>query len=136
MDAEDLSREEYERISKRKQMGQATTEDSLQAQKHYWQNFFLTKELSEEVLKNFIYGANPFYNYRGLIDAMNRLAEGDLKSKEQLEKIEIVSALLGRLGMGECQRRGTRQEERRQGQFRGRHRRPPVQATEACARAF
>ena len=42
--AKDLSHEEYEEISKRKKMGKTTTEENLQAEKHYWQNFFLTKD--------------------------------------------------------------------------------------------
>ncbi len=68
------------------------------------QNFFLTKELGEALLNNFIYGASPFYNYLSLIDAKNNLAEDDLKSQKHLENIEVVSALL-EVGMGEHQRR-------------------------------
>ena len=98
MEANDLTNEEYEESSKRQKMGKTTTQDNLQAEKHDWQNFFLTQELSEEVLNNFIYGTNPLYNYLGLIDAKNHLAEDNLKSKKHLEKIEIVQVLLERLG--------------------------------------
>ena len=98
VEAKDLTNEEYEEISKRKKMGKTTTEENLQAEKHYWQNFFLTKELDEAVLNNFIYGTNPFYNYLGLIDAKNHLAEDNLRSEKHLEKIEVVKALLERLG--------------------------------------
>ena len=79
-------------------MGNTTTDDNFQAEKHYWQNFFLTKELDETVLNNFIYDASPFYNYLGLIDVNNHLAEDNLKSEKHLENIEVVQALLERLG--------------------------------------
>ena len=54
--AKDLSQEEYEDISNRKGMGNTTTDENLQAEKHYWQKLFLTKELDEKALKNFLYG--------------------------------------------------------------------------------
>ena len=60
--------------------------------------FFLTKELDEAVLNNFLYGTNPFYNYPGLFDAKKHLAEDNLKSEKHLENIEVVSVLLERLG--------------------------------------
>ncbi|MFM7987010.1 MAG: hypothetical protein ACKPKO_47620, partial [Candidatus Fonsibacter sp.] len=56
-------------LFQRNKMGKTTTDENLQVEKHYWQNCFLTKELDEAVLNNFIYGTNPFYNYLGLIDA-------------------------------------------------------------------
>ena len=88
--ATDLSQEEYDDISQRKKMGKTTTGEHLQADKHYWQNFCLTNELDESVLKNFLYGTNPLQNYVGLIDAMNHDKEDNLKSEKQLSKIEIV----------------------------------------------
>ena len=54
--------------------------------------------MDEAVLKNFLYGTNPLQNYLGLIDARNHEAEDNLKSEKQLAKIEIVRALLERLG--------------------------------------
>ena len=96
--AKDLTQEEYEEISERKRMGKTTTEENLQAEKHYWQRFFLTKELEEKSLKSFLYGTNPLNNYVSLIDSRNHEAEDNLKSEKQLAKIEIVRALLVRLG--------------------------------------
>ena len=98
LEAKDLTHDEYEEISKRKKMGKTTTDENLQAEKHYWQRFFLTKELDAKALNNFVYGTNPFYNYLGLIDTRNHKAEDNLKSEKQLENIEIVRALLDRLG--------------------------------------
>ncbi|MFM7987818.1 MAG: hypothetical protein ACKPKO_51750, partial [Candidatus Fonsibacter sp.] len=61
--ANDLTQEEYDKISQRKKMGHTTTDENLQADKHYWQNFFVTNELDEVVLNNFLYGTNPLQNY-------------------------------------------------------------------------
>jgi len=96
--AKDLSEEEYDEISQRKRIGKTTTDENLQCDKHYWQNFFLTNELNELVLKNFLYGINPLQNYVELIDTRNHENEDNLKSEKQLSKIEIVKALLERLG--------------------------------------
>ncbi|MFM7978407.1 MAG: hypothetical protein ACKPKO_03745, partial [Candidatus Fonsibacter sp.] len=46
--------------------GEDQTDENLQADKHYWQNFFLTNELDEVVLNNFLYGTNLLQNYVGL----------------------------------------------------------------------
>ncbi|MFM7986886.1 MAG: hypothetical protein ACKPKO_46990, partial [Candidatus Fonsibacter sp.] len=54
--------------------------------------------MDERVLKNFLYGTNPLQNFVGLIDARNHDKEDNLKSENQLSKIEIVKALLERLG--------------------------------------
>ncbi|MFM7981750.1 MAG: hypothetical protein ACKPKO_20770, partial [Candidatus Fonsibacter sp.] len=78
--------------------GKTTTDENLQCDKHYWQNFFLTNTLDDKVLKNFLYGTNPLQNFNGLIDARNHDKEDNLKSENQLSKIEIVKALLERLG--------------------------------------
>ena len=48
--AKGLTQEEDDEISHRKKMGKTTTDENLQADKHYWQNFFLTNELDESVL--------------------------------------------------------------------------------------
>ena len=58
----------------------------------------MTNELDELVLKNFLYGTNPLQNYVELVDARNHEKEDNLKSEKQLSKIEIVKALLERLG--------------------------------------
>ncbi len=79
-------------------MGKTTTDENLQAEKHYWHKFFLTKELDEKALKNFLYGTNLLNNYIGLIDTGNHEAEDNLKSEKQIVKIDIVRALLERLG--------------------------------------
>ena len=58
--AKDLTSEEYEELSLKKKMGKTTTEENLQVEKKFWQNFFLTSELKEDILQNFIYDQNPF----------------------------------------------------------------------------
>ncbi|MFM7981935.1 MAG: hypothetical protein ACKPKO_21710, partial [Candidatus Fonsibacter sp.] len=90
--------EEYDEISQRNNMGKTTTDENLQADKHYWQNFFLTNEIDEVVLNNFLYGTNPLQNYVGLNYTRNHEAEDNLKSEKQLSNIAIVRALLERLG--------------------------------------
>ncbi|MFM7988349.1 MAG: hypothetical protein ACKPKO_54460, partial [Candidatus Fonsibacter sp.] len=94
----DLAQKEYDDTSQRQKMGKTTTDENLQADKHYWQNFFLTNKLDEAVLNNFFYGTNTLHNYVGLIDVRSHDAEDNLKSEKQLLKIEIVRALLERLG--------------------------------------
>ena len=78
--AKDLTQEEYDEISHRKKMGKTTTDENLQADKHCLQNFFLTNELDEAALKNFLYGTNLLQNYVGLIHARNHDTEDNLKS--------------------------------------------------------
>ncbi|MFM7987912.1 MAG: hypothetical protein ACKPKO_52225, partial [Candidatus Fonsibacter sp.] len=90
--------EEYDEISQRNNIGKTTTDENLQADKHYWQNFFLTNELDEAVLNNFLYGTNPLHNYARLIGNSNHESEDNLKSDNQLSKIDIARALLERLG--------------------------------------
>jgi len=58
----------------------------------------LTNEMDEAVLNHFLYGTSPLQKYIGLIDTRNHEAEDNLKSEKQLSKIEIVKALLERLG--------------------------------------
>ena len=58
----------------------------------------MTKDLDEAVLKNFLYGTSPLQNFLGLIDTRNHEKEDNLKSEKQLSNIEIVKALLERLG--------------------------------------
>jgi hypothetical protein len=79
-------------------MGKSTTEDNLQAEKHYRQNFFLTKELYDAVLNNFLYDTNLFYNYLSRIDTKNHMPQDSLKSEKNIAHIKIVTALLDRLG--------------------------------------
>jgi hypothetical protein len=75
LEAKGLTHDENEEISKRKKMGKTTTDENLQAEKHYWQKFFLAQELDGKTLNNFIYGVNPFYKNLGLIDTSNHKAE-------------------------------------------------------------
>jgi stalled ribosome alternative rescue factor ArfA len=79
-------------------MGKTTTDENLQAEKHYWQRFFLTKELEEKSLKSFLYGTNPLNNYVGLIDSRNHEAEDNLRSDKQIEKVKVARRLLELLG--------------------------------------
>ncbi|MFM7990581.1 MAG: hypothetical protein ACKPKO_65800, partial [Candidatus Fonsibacter sp.] len=57
--AKDLAQEEYYEISQRKKMGKTMTDENLQADKHYWQNFVLTNEIDEAVLNNFLLRHQP-----------------------------------------------------------------------------
>ncbi|MFM7983219.1 MAG: hypothetical protein ACKPKO_28255, partial [Candidatus Fonsibacter sp.] len=49
-------------------------------------------------MNNFLYSTSPLNNYVGLIDARNHDAEDNLKSEKKLSNIEIVRALLEKLG--------------------------------------
>ncbi|MFM7986169.1 MAG: hypothetical protein ACKPKO_43340, partial [Candidatus Fonsibacter sp.] len=98
--AKDLTHEEYEEISHREKIGKTTTDENLQCDKHYWQNFFLTNTLDETVLKNFLYGTNPLQNFVGLIDARNHDKEDNLKSEKQLFQDRDSQSASGEVGMG------------------------------------
>ena len=100
--AKDLTNEDYDDISQRKTMGKTTTEDNLQAEKHYWQSFFLTKELSEEVLNNFIYGTSPLLQLprAHATASKNHLSQrttSSPRSSSQADR-DCQSVLLERLG--------------------------------------
>ncbi|MFM7979206.1 MAG: hypothetical protein ACKPKO_07805, partial [Candidatus Fonsibacter sp.] len=58
----------------------------------------MTNEIDEAVLDNFLYGTNLLQNYVGLIDTRNYEAEDNLNSEKQHSNIEIVRALLERMG--------------------------------------
>jgi len=96
--AKDLTSEEYEELSLKKKMGKTTTEENLQVEKRFWQNFFLTSELKEEILQNFIYDQNPFRNFLSLIDFGNFEAEDNIRTEKQREKVKVVDRLLQLLG--------------------------------------
>ena len=66
-----MSPEEYERLRLRKKVGKTTTLENLRAEKFYWQQFFSTGKLDEDVLPNFLYGNNPFRKFLALIDVQN-----------------------------------------------------------------
>ena len=91
--AKDLSNEEYEELSLKKKMGKTTTEENLQVEKRFWQQFFSTSELKEDILLNFVYGENPFRNSLSLIDL-----EDNLRTEKQIEKVKLVNHLLELLG--------------------------------------
>ena len=57
--AKDLTSEEYEELSLKEKMGKTTTEENLQVEKKFWQNFSLTSELKDDTRQNFIYDQNP-----------------------------------------------------------------------------
>ena len=96
--AKDLTSEEYEELSLKKKMGKTTTEDNLRVEKKFWQNFFLTSELKEEILQNFIYDQNPFKNFLSLIDFENYEAEDNIRTEKQRERVNAVDRLLQLLG--------------------------------------
>ncbi len=59
---------------------------------------FLTSELKEEILQNFIYEQNPFRNFLSLVDLENYEAEDNITSDKQIEKAKAVDRLLQLLG--------------------------------------
>jgi hypothetical protein len=59
MNAEDLSETEFEELSQNKKAGKTTTAENFKVEKQYWQNFFLTNDLDEGLLKNFMFDENP-----------------------------------------------------------------------------
>ena len=79
-------------------MGKTTTEENLQVEKRFWQNFFSTSELKEEILQNFIYDQNPFKNFLSLIDLENYEFEDNVRTEKQIEKVKVVDRLLQLLG--------------------------------------
>ena len=96
--AKDLTSEEHEELSLNKKMGKTTTEDNLRVEKKFWQNFFLTSELKEDILQNFIYDQNPFKNFFSLIDFENYEAEDNIRTEKQRERVNVVDRLLQLLG--------------------------------------
>ena len=90
--------EEFEELSLKKRAGKTTTQENLQVDKWYWQDFFETTELKEEILQNFAFDQNPFKNFLALIDVENHHAEDNLKSDKQLERVKVVERLLQLLG--------------------------------------
>ena len=78
--ATDLTYQEFEELSLKKRAGKTTAQENLQVDKWYWQDFFETTELKEEILQNFVYDQNPFKNFLALIDVANHHAEDNLKS--------------------------------------------------------
>ena len=96
--ARDLTYEEFEELSLKKRAGKTTTQENLQVDKWYWQDFFETTELKEEILQNFAYDQNPFKNFLALIDVANHHAEDNLKSDKQLERVKVAERLLQLLG--------------------------------------
>ena len=53
-------------------MRKTTTLEILQAEKHSWQNCFLTKNAA--VRKNFLCDTSPFHNYLAFVSIKNNLA--------------------------------------------------------------
>ena len=51
--------EEFEKLSFKKRVGKTTTQENWQVDKLYWQDFFETTELKEEILQNFVYDQTP-----------------------------------------------------------------------------
>ena len=93
-----MSPEEHERLKLRKKVGKTTTQENLQVDKFHWQQFFSTSKLDEDVLRNFLYEKNLFWNFLSLIDVQNHRAEDNLRSEKFLEKVRIVNRLLELLG--------------------------------------
>ena len=78
----------------KRKMGNTTTEDNLQVEKKLWQHFFLTSEVTEDTLQNFIYDQNPFNNFLSLIDFENYEAEDNIRTEKQRERVIAVGRLL------------------------------------------
>ena len=92
--AKDLTSEEYEELSLKKNMGKTTTEENLQVEKKFWHNFFLTSELKEDIPQNFIYDQNLFKNFLSLIDFENYEAEDNIRTEKQTGRVYAVDRLL------------------------------------------
>ena len=115
--AKDLTLEEYEELSLKKKMGKTTTQENLQVEKRFWQNYFLTSDLKEEILQNFVYDQNPFNNFLALIDLKNHYAEDNIKSDKQLERVKVVERLLELLGWEHARDDTTLKKELVKGSF-------------------
>ena len=66
LNAEDLTNEEYEELSKLKKQGKTTTEENARCERYYYKRFLALDELTEQDLKAFMYGENPLNNYLSL----------------------------------------------------------------------
>jgi hypothetical protein len=100
--AKDLDPNEYERLRLRKKTGKTTTQENLQVEKFFWQQRFSTNKLDPDILKNFIYGNDPFRNFLALVDVRNHWAEDNLRSEKFLEQVSLVNKLLEHLGWQSC----------------------------------
>ena len=90
LNAEDLTNEEYEELSKLKKQGKTTTEDNARCERYYYKRFLALDELTKQDLKAFIYGENPLNNYLSLIDIRNHHKEDNLKSAKFIERSQTV----------------------------------------------
>ena len=96
--AVDISQEEFERLNDLKKQGKTTTDENFQVDKHFWQRYLLQKELSDELLKEFMYDNNPLDNFLALIDERNHRREDNLRSAKLLERARLVKEMV--LGLG------------------------------------
>ena len=103
-------------------------------EKHYWQNFYLAKELDEAVLKNLIYGTHPFLQLPEPHRRQEPPSRGQPQVREAPGEDRGREGVAGEARMVQRQRRGP--HRRPQDQLRGeRRRRPPLQEAEAPDRA-
>jgi len=98
LDARDLEPEEYDELRRKKKLGKTTTKENAEVEKCFWQQRFSTSKLDPDILKNFLYGNDPFRNFLALVDVRNHWAEDNLRSEKFLEQVSLVSKLLEHLG--------------------------------------
>ena len=98
LDARDLEPEEYDELRRKKKLGKTTTKENAEVEKCFWQQRFSTSKLDPDILKNFLYGNDPFRNFLALVDVRNHWAEDNLRSEKFLEQVQLVNRLLERLG--------------------------------------
>ena len=102
LDARDLEPEEYDELRRKKKLGKTTTKENAEVEKFFWQQRFSTNELNGDILKNFIYGNDPFRNFLALVDVQNHWTEDNIRSEKFLEQVSLVNKLLEHLGWQSC----------------------------------
>ena len=102
LDARDLEPAEYDELRRKKKLGKTTTQENAEVEKFFWQQRFSTNKLDGSILKNFLYGNDPFKNFLALVDVRNHWAEDNLRSEKFLEQVSLVSKLIEHLGWQSC----------------------------------
>ena len=71
LEAADITREQYEELTAAKKRGETSTEDNFKVERHFWQRFFATDELDEDVLKEHMFNPQLLSNFLSLVDIKN-----------------------------------------------------------------
>jgi hypothetical protein len=102
LDARDLEPKEYDELRRKKKLGKTTSKENAEVEKCFWQQRFSTSKLDPDILKNFIYGNDPFRNFLALVDIRNHRSEDNLRSEKFLEQVSLVNKLIEHLGWQSC----------------------------------